>query len=75
MGVLYPDCYWQDQRLIGEADGAGKYSTPDAILNEKEREQVFRDLGYGVVRWLGKEITFRPSVVMGRLARELGIAG
>lgn len=75
VGVLYPDCYWQDQRLIGEADGAGKYSTPDAILNEKEREQVFRDLGYGVVRWLGKEITFRPSVVMGRLARELGIAG
>ncbi|MCB0913267.1 MAG: DUF559 domain-containing protein [Propionibacteriaceae bacterium] len=73
-GVFYPDCYWEKQRVIGEADGAGKYDGPDSILREKEREQLFRDLGFGVVRWLGKEITFRPQVVMDRIARELDAA-
>lgn len=73
-GVFYPDCYWKDERVIGEADGASKYSGPNTILQEKEREQIFRDLDFGVVRWLGKEITFHPGVVMGRIARKLGIA-
>lgn len=73
LGTFYPDCYWKDHRLIGEADGAGKYTGPGVILQEKEREQVFHDLDYGVVRWLGKEITFRPAVVMDRIARALDL--
>lgn len=71
-GVLYPDCLWRDQRLIGEADGAVKYTSAEVMLREKEREQVFRDLGFTVVRWLGKEIVGRPRVVMDRIARALG---
>lgn len=70
-GVVYPDCLWPEQRLIGEADGAVKYSDAAAMIGEKEREQVLRDLGYGVVRWLGKEIAFRPAVVVERVWREL----
>lgn len=70
-GTFYPDCYWKSHRLIGEADGAGKYTGPDVILREKEREQLFRDLGYDVVRWLGREITVKPAVVMDRIARAL----
>jgi very-short-patch-repair endonuclease len=71
LGVLYPDCFWREEGLVGEADGAEKYERPGAAVREKEREQVLRDLGYGVVRWLGREIMFQPDVVMARIAREL----
>lgn len=72
LGVFYPDCYWPEAGLIGEADGAVKYGTAESSILEKEREQLFRDLGYRVVRWLGKEILYRPWVVLDRVARELG---
>lgn len=72
VGVLYPDCLWAEQRLIGESDGATKYNDPAAIVQEKEREQVLRDLDFTMVRWLGKEIVLRPEVVIDRIARALG---
>jgi len=71
-GTFYPDCLWPELALIGEADGASKYSDQDAVVREKEREQVLRDLGYRIVRWLGKEIIGRPEVVVERVRRELG---
>lgn len=71
-GVYFPDCYWPEQRLIGEADGAVKYSERAALVREKEREQELRDAGYHVVRWLGREIHATPGVVVGRVARALG---
>ncbi len=70
-GTFYPDCYWRGQRLIGECDGAIKYTSPDAIVLEKEREQVLRDEGNGFVRWLAKEVMLRPAEVMSRIARAL----
>lgn len=65
-GVYYPDCYWPEQRLIGEADGAVKYADQTAFVREKEREQELRDAGYRFVRWLGREIHATPSVVVER---------
>lgn len=73
MGTLFPDCYWRDANLIGECDGAVKYRDSDAYVREKEREQVFRDLDYRVVRWLAREIMTRPDLVVARVARELGL--
>ena len=70
-GVFYPDFLWEAEGLIGEADGRTKYADPDASVREKEREQHLRDLGYGIVRWLGKEIYLQPAVVMARIARAL----
>lgn len=71
-GTLYPDCLWPEHRLIGECDGAVKYAEGSgAYVREKEREQVLRDLGYRMVRWLGKEIMARPQVVVDRVARAL----
>ena len=72
VGTLYPDFYWEQSRLVGEADGAVKYSDRAAILREKEREQVLRDLGFRIVRWLGGEILGRPEVVVDRVGRALG---
>jgi very-short-patch-repair endonuclease len=63
--------YWPHARLIGECDGAMKYSDQSSIVKEKEREQWFRDEDYGVVRWLGKEIMFHPPRVMARIEAAL----
>ena len=72
IGTLFPDCLWEDHRVIGECDGAVKYADGSAaFLAEKQREQVLRDLGYGMVRWLAKEIMARPEVVVARVARAL----
>jgi hypothetical protein len=70
-GIFYPDAYWPDARLIGECDGAMKYTDQQAIVREKEREQWFRDEDYGVVRWLAKEIMFHPLRVMARIEAAL----
>ena len=71
LGFVYPDFLWEDARLIGECDGAIKYTDPTAYVREKEREQVLRDDDYRFVRWLGKEIMLRPSVVIARIERAL----
>ncbi|MCE1175017.1 MAG: hypothetical protein LWW77_10475 [Propionibacteriales bacterium] len=70
-GTFFPDCLWPEQRLIGEADGAVKYAAKTALVEEKQREQVLRDEGWGFVRWLGKEIMFQPELVVARVARAL----
>lgn len=72
-GTFFADCFWKEQRLVGEADGAGKYDEPGAAVAEKEREQLLRDQDLRMVRWLGKEIMFRPQVVVDRVARALGL--
>ena len=41
-------------------------------MDEKEREQLLRDLGYRMVRWLAKEIMLTPELVVARVARALG---
>jgi very-short-patch-repair endonuclease len=72
MGKVYPDLYWPEANLIGECDGAIKYAEANAFVNEKEREQMLRDLGYRIVRWLAKEIMTRPWEVIARIERALG---
>ncbi|HET7723292.1 MAG TPA: hypothetical protein VFK68_01525 [Propionibacteriaceae bacterium] len=73
VGPLYPDLYWPDLGLVGECDGAMKYSDALGYVAEKEREQVLRDLGYGIVRWLAKEVMLTPQVVVDRIARAMGL--
>lgn len=71
MGPLYPDCLWPEQRVIGECDGAVKYADPSAWVREKRREQVLRDMGFTIVRWLAHEVMTTPAVVIARLRRAL----
>jgi len=72
-GTLFPDFYWPEHQLIGECDGAIKGSDPAAYVKEKRREQVFLDLDFGVVRWLGGEIMTVPARVVGRVGRAMGL--
>ncbi|MGH3646483.1 MAG: DUF559 domain-containing protein [Micromonosporaceae bacterium] len=57
------DFLWRRERVIGEADGLGKYVNPDVLRREKERKEILERLGYAVVRWTWNEIHRRPDAV------------
>ena len=44
------DFLWREQRVVGEADGLGKYDAPLALRREKLREEALRACGLEVVR-------------------------
>lgn len=78
IGIAYPDFLWRgfgarERGVIGECDGAVKYKDAQVYIEEKEREQLLRDLDFDVVRWLAKEIMLTPQVVVARVARALGL--
>ena len=54
-------------RVIGECDGAVKYSDPQALWKEKKRQEDLEQAGYVVVRWTWEEILHRPWVVVRRI--------
>lgn len=72
-GTYFPDFYWEEQRLIGECDGARKYTDPRDLVKEKVREDSLREIGNRFVRWLGGEIMTRPPTVVDRIWRGLGM--
>lgn len=48
LGIV--DFLWREQRVVGEADGLGKYDQPLALQKEKMREEGLRACGLEVVR-------------------------
>jgi hypothetical protein len=51
-GKLYRlDFFWPQFGVAGEADGRGKYRTPDDIWAEKQRQDVLRSIDISVARW------------------------
>lgn len=66
------DFLWQDFRVIGEADGLGKYeptvsrTTRDIVRAEKRREERLTDLGFEIVGWGWQDAT-NPSRLAARL--------
>lgn len=66
------DFLWDEFRVIGEADGLGKYepsagrATRDIVRAEKRREELLADLGFEVVRW-GWEDAADPAWLAQRL--------
>jgi len=67
-GQLYwVDMLWRAQRVIGECDGAMKYSDPDALYREKLRQEALEQAGWRVIRWRYAEILYRPERLLARL--------
>jgi hypothetical protein len=73
------DCWWPQQRVVGEFDGKAKYvdaalrgdaSPEEAVYREKLREDRIRALGLGFVRWGWADVE-KPE----RLRRKLLAAG
>jgi very-short-patch-repair endonuclease len=74
-GSYHVDFRWEKYRVIGEADGEGKYRDAGEFVREKERERHLRDAGNDVVRWTGREAFRTPRVVMERIMRALVAGG
>ncbi len=71
-GVLYwVDMLWDEQRVIGEADGTAKYSSVADLVAEKRRQEALTGAGYTVVRWGWAEAVTSPGVLAQRLRRAL----
>ncbi|TEX51985.1 MAG: hypothetical protein B7C55_02655 [Actinomycetales bacterium mxb001] len=72
-GISYRvDFCWPEMRLIGEADGLGKYGeTPQDFRRAKDRElrrqRALEAAGWTVVRWTWDELVEDPLTVMQRL--------
>jgi hypothetical protein len=71
-GIVYwVDMLWEDCRLIGEVDGAVKYSDPVRLLAEKRRQEALEGRGYRFVRWGWAEVVPDPTVMLRRVGRAL----
>lgn len=68
------DQLWRAQRVVGEADGMGKYTEPGVLRAEKLREDRLRDLGLEVVRYTWDEVLRTPDLVVERVRRAFGRA-
>lgn len=66
-GLAFPDFLWRGHRVIGEVDGAVKYTDPSVLVREKRRQEGFEQLGLLVVRWMADELQRRPAVVVQRI--------
>lgn len=72
------DFAWRKYRLLGEFDGRVKYGRllrpgqdpGDAVWEEKQREDALRAEGWGVVRWIWRELD-PPAALVARIRRQL----
>lgn len=70
------DFAWPEHRTIGEFDGRVKYGrllrpgedAGEVVFREKVREDLLRDAGWQVVRWVWADLD-RPHVVADRVRR------
>ena len=65
------DFYWREWRLIGEADGFGKYGNSpqeirEALSRERQRQRDLEDAGYVVIRLVWDDLR-RPDVIVRRV--------
>lgn len=59
--------------VIGECDGALKYSQPDALYREKLRQEALEQTGWRVIRWGYADILRHRGRLLDRLGWALGI--
>ena len=70
----FGDFVWREHRVVGEADGLGKYGVTerqirDSLAAERHRQRDLEDAGWAVHRWDSRET---PQTWLARLRRALG---
>lgn len=65
-GYERADFLWEEFRVIGEADGLGKYTDPEVLRREKFREEDFARMGFTVFRWIWSDAYVRPDALAHR---------
>ena len=74
-GDTFPDFLWADAMVIGEADGAVKYTSREDLVQEKRRQEALEQMGFRIVRWMYSDIRQRPAAVVARIAAALAARG
>jgi hypothetical protein len=69
--TYWVDALWREQRLIGEADGVGKYVDVASLVAEKRRQEALEGAGWTVVRWGWDDVYPDPRTFLTRVRRAL----
>jgi hypothetical protein len=72
--VARVDMLWEEQGVVGEADGLVKYAgaaPARAVADEKQREARLQALGLVVVRWTAQQLDGDPPLVVEQLRAAL----
>ena len=65
------DFYWDDEGVVGEADGRSKYTDRGVLFDEKLRQERMEEAGLVVVRWTWHDVRRRPDALAARIRRAL----
>ena len=61
------DFLWRAQRLVVETDGHGVHGTRAAFENDRAKDARLTMLGYRVVRFTHRRMTYESGIVAGTL--------
>lgn len=71
LGPYEPDFMWREQRLIVELDSYQFHGGPDGFHNDREKDLVFRDAGFDVLRPTRNHVIHEPARVLVSVVRAL----
>jgi very-short-patch-repair endonuclease len=75
VGRFEVDFCWRRGRVIVEIDGYTFHSSQAALERDHRRDTVLQQMGFLVIRILGRELLVAPERVLVRLARALALRG
>jgi very-short-patch-repair endonuclease len=71
LGRYVPDFMWRDQRLIVELDSYQFHAGPGGFHNDREKDLVYRDAGFDVLRATRNHVIREPARVLVSVVRAL----
>lgn len=71
LGPYRPDFMWPEQRLIVELDSYQFHGGPAAFHNDREKDLVYRDAGFDVLRPTRNHVVHQPARVLVSVVRAL----
>jgi len=71
LGRYVPDFMWREQRLIVELDSYQFHAGPNDFHNDREKDLVYRDAGFDVLRPTRNHVIHEPARVLVSVVRAL----
>ena len=71
LGRYWPDFMWRRERLIVELDSYQFHGGPAAFHNDREKDLVYRDAGFAVLRPTRDHVIHQPATVLVMVTRAL----
>jgi very-short-patch-repair endonuclease len=71
LGRCVPDFMWRDERLIVEIDSYGFHGGPGGFRRDHDKDFVYRNAGFDVLRPTRNQVVFEPARVLVAVVRAL----